>query len=106
MGRTELSVVEKTRALTLLEQGMSVISIVADLKVSRKAIYNLMKAAASLPPGTVPPRREEGSAIRRGKCYQILPYQPQTSTKIILHFRKTSHSVPTAKEPENACLMC
>nr|XP_053629089.1 uncharacterized protein LOC128686274 [Cherax quadricarinatus] len=46
-----------TRALTLLEHGMSVISIATDLKVTRMAIYNLKKAAASLPPGTVPPRK-------------------------------------------------
>lgn len=51
MGQTKLSVAEKTRALTLLEQGVSVIRIAADLKVTSMAIYNLGKAAAaSVPP--------------------------------------------------------
>lgn len=38
MGQTKLSIVEKTCALTLLEQGMSVICIAADLKATRMVI--------------------------------------------------------------------
>lgn len=60
MGRKKLQIEEKTRALTLLEQGMSVIRVAADLKVSRQAIYDLKRAAVSLPNG-VAPKRKVGS---------------------------------------------
>ena len=55
---------EKTRAITLLEQGWSVIRVAVDLKVTRRVVYNLKKAAASVPPGTIPPRKK-GSGARR-----------------------------------------
>ena len=44
---------EKTQVLTLLEQGMSVICMATDLKVTRMAIYTFMKGAAAALPGTL-----------------------------------------------------
>ena len=57
MGRKKLSEIEKAQALTKVEQGVSVIKIVANLKVSRQAAYNLIKAAKNLPKGTVPKQK-------------------------------------------------
>lgn len=56
---------EKARALALLEQGMSVIRVAADVQVTRMAIYSLKKAAAAHPPGTVPPRKPGSGAPRK-----------------------------------------
>ena len=65
MGRTKLSMLEKSRAIALLDQGMSVIRVAADLKVSRQAIYRVREAAATLPPGTTPPRKPGSGAPRK-----------------------------------------
>lgn len=65
MGRLKLTIGEKTRALTLLEQGMSVIRVAEVLKVTRTSVYNLKKAAAAVPPGTTPPRKEGSGAPRK-----------------------------------------
>ena len=43
---------EKTQALTLLQQGISVICVDVDLKVTRMAIYNLIKVAVMALPST------------------------------------------------------
>ncbi|MPC99217.1 hypothetical protein E2C01_094617 [Portunus trituberculatus] len=56
---------EKTRTLTLLEQGMSFICVADDLKVTRRAIYNLKHEAATLPPGTIPSRKMGSGAPRK-----------------------------------------
>ena len=60
MGRKKLQIDETTRALTFLEQGMSVIRVAADLKVSKQEIYDLKRAAVSLPNG-VTQKRKVGS---------------------------------------------
>ncbi|KAK4329007.1 hypothetical protein Pmani_000608 [Petrolisthes manimaculis] len=65
MGRNKLTNEEKTRALTLLKEGASVICVAAEVNVKRTAIYNLKKAAAPLPPGTVPPRKPGSGAPRK-----------------------------------------
>ena len=57
MGRKKLSMVEKTKALPLLEQGISVVCVAAELKVSRQAIYDLKKAAATVSEGAIPSRK-------------------------------------------------
>ena len=57
MGRKKLSIEEKTRILTLLEEGIPVSRISMDLHVSRQAIYDLKRVAAQQPPGTTPPRK-------------------------------------------------
>ena len=49
-----LSMVEKTEVLALLGQGISVICVPAELKVSRQAIYDLKKATATVSEGTTP----------------------------------------------------
>ena len=58
MGRKKLNMVEKTTALTLLGQGTSAISVAAELKVSRQAIYDFKKAAAT-------PSHKPGSGRKR-----------------------------------------
>ncbi|KAG0709110.1 hypothetical protein GWK47_023925 [Chionoecetes opilio] len=64
MSRKKLSMEEKTRALTLLEQGMSSICVAAEMKVSRQAIYLLKRSAAILQP-SMTPKRNEGSGGKR-----------------------------------------
>ena len=56
---------EKSRALTLLEQGKSFIDVAADLGTSRNTIYRLKRAAELLPPGTIPKRKEGTGAARK-----------------------------------------
>ena len=65
MGRNKLTMEEKSRALTLLEQGWSVIRVAADLKVTRRVIYNMKQAASGVPPGTTPPRKKGSGAPRK-----------------------------------------
>ena len=55
MGRKLLSIVEITKALTLLGQGISILCLAAELKVSRQAIYDLKKAATTILEGVTPP---------------------------------------------------
>ena len=57
MGRIKLSEIEKAQALTKLEHSVPVTEIAADLKVSRQAIYKLMKAAKGLPKSTAPKQK-------------------------------------------------
>ena len=57
MGRKKLLIEEPTRVLTMLENGITVIRLAANLHVSRQAIYDQTRAAARLPPGTTPPRK-------------------------------------------------
>ncbi|KAK8743380.1 hypothetical protein OTU49_001411 [Cherax quadricarinatus] len=119
MRRPKLLIVEKTRALTLLKQGMSVISVATDLKVTRMAIYNFKKAAASLPPGTIPPRKVKSGALKKTSlrtdmilkrsvirsCHNSRRPQEKASCTSESP-RSVNHSAPTAKGPENACSMC
>ena len=56
--------IEKTRALTLLGEGVSVIRVATELKTSRQAIYDLKKAATTVPEGTTSPRKP-GSGRKR-----------------------------------------
>ena len=60
MGRKKLQIEKKSRVLTLLEKGELVIAVVRYIGVSREAIYQLKKSAASLSPGMVP-KRKSGS---------------------------------------------
>ena len=64
MGRTKLTVEEKIRALTLLEEGVPMTHIANHLKVTRRTVYKLKYAAAGLPSGTIP-RRKEGTGGQR-----------------------------------------
>ena len=57
MGRKKLTMEEKARALALIEQGMPVKHVAAELNVSRVSLFKLKKSAASLPTGTLPPRK-------------------------------------------------
>lgn len=53
----KLTVEEKTRILTLIDQGRPINNISQEMGVSRQAIFRLRKAAAQLSPGAVPPRK-------------------------------------------------
>ena len=58
MGRKQLSDIEKSRALTLLEGKMSVANVAAEMKAPRQAIYDLQKAAG--PASRCSTEEEEG----------------------------------------------
>ena len=64
MGRKKLTDIEKAQALTKIGLGVSVIKTAAELKVSRQAVYTLLKSAKGLPEGTVP-KRKVGSGRKR-----------------------------------------
>ena len=51
MGRKKLTDIEKAQALTKIGLGVSVIKTAAELKVSRQAVYTLLKSAKGLPEG-------------------------------------------------------
>ncbi|KAL7645191.1 UNVERIFIED_CONTAM: hypothetical protein RMT77_003576 [Armadillidium vulgare] len=63
MGRKKLSIEEKTRCLTLLEEGKSVIDVATDMKVSRQSIYNLKTQGLSS--RNVPPRKPGSGGKRK-----------------------------------------
>jgi len=56
---------EKSRALTLLEKGDSVIAVAGDVGVSREAIYQLIRLAALLPHVMVPKRTSGPGAPKK-----------------------------------------
>jgi len=54
MGRKKMQMEKKSRALTLLEKGDSVITVANGIGISKEAIYQLKRSAASLSSGMVP----------------------------------------------------
>ena len=54
MGRKKLSEIEKAQALIKIKLGVPVMKNAVELNVSKQTIYTLIKAAKSLPDGTVP----------------------------------------------------
>ena len=65
MGRKKLQMEEKSRVLTLLEKGELAIAVARDIGVSREAIYQLKRSAASLSPGIVPKRKSSSGAPKK-----------------------------------------
>ena len=65
MGGKKLSEIEKAQALTKVEHGVPVTEIAADLKISRQAVYKMMKAARGLPKDTVPKRKISSGRKRK-----------------------------------------
>ena len=65
MGRKKLQMEEKSHALTLLKKGESVIAVARDIGVSRKAIYQLKRSAASLSPCMVPKQKSGSGAPKK-----------------------------------------
>ena len=61
----KLSCEEKTRCLTLLGEGRSVIHVSTIMKISRQAVYNLKRAAKSVSPGMIPSRKPGSGAKRK-----------------------------------------
>ena len=65
VGRKKLQMEEKSRALTLLEKGESVIAVARDIEVSREAIYQLKRSAESLSPGMVSKQKSGSGAPKK-----------------------------------------
>ena len=57
MGREKLSIEEKTRVLTMLENGVPVIRVAANLHVSRQAIYDQNGRQQGFHLARTPPRK-------------------------------------------------
>ena len=57
-----MQMTEKSRALTLLEKGGSVIAATREIEVSREAIYQSKESAALLPPWMVLKRKSASGA--------------------------------------------
>ena len=65
MDRKKLQMEEKSHALTLFEKGESVIAVAIDIGISRGAIYQLKRSAASLSPGMVLKRKSGSGAAKK-----------------------------------------
>ena len=63
MGQTKLTIEENIQVLTLLEEGISIIHVAMDLKVTRLEIYSLIKPAAVALLSTIP--QQKGSKESR-----------------------------------------
>ena len=91
MGRKKLSDAEKAQAFTKVEDSVPVTKIAANLKVSRQAVYKMMKAARGLPKGTVP-KRKIGSGRKRktsGRTDRLLKQEVLASLSIMAaNFKK------------------
>lgn len=87
---------EKTCALTLLDQGMSVMRVAAHLQVIRMTMYSLKKAAAALPPGTALPRVPGSGTTKKTstRTDKILRREVTSDPSIIVDGlkKKTSYS--------------
>ena len=97
MTKSQLSLTQKSRALALLEQGMCVIRVAAELQVARMTIYRLKKAGGALPPGTTP-RRKEGSGRPRKtspRTDQILKREVMSNPSITALEIKEKHPEPS-----------
>ena len=81
------------QGLTKVEHGVPVTKIAADLKVSRQVVYQLMKAARTLPKGTVP-KRKIGSERKRktsGGTDRLLKQEVLASPSIAVANLKKKH---------------
>jgi len=93
---------EKSRALTLLEKGDSVIAVARDIGVSREAIYQLKRLAALLPHGMVP-KRKSGSGVpkktlpRTDKLlkHEVTSYPSITAVELKSKHTELLHNVST-----------
>ncbi|MPC43616.1 hypothetical protein E2C01_037266 [Portunus trituberculatus] len=65
MGRKKLNMEEKTRALTLMEQGIPGKRVAKELRVNRRSIYRLKMEADKLGPNTTPPRKPGSGGKRK-----------------------------------------
>ena len=91
MGQKKLQMENKSRDLTLLERGESVIAVARDIGVSREAIHQSKRSAASLSSGMVP-KRKSGS----GKAKKTSPRTDKLLKREVL-----SHSSISAVELKN-----
>ena len=56
---------EKSRTLTLLKEGDSIIAVARDIRVLRETIYRLKRSAAFLSPGMIPKRKSGSGAPKK-----------------------------------------
>ena len=93
MGRKKLTMEEKTRALTLLEQGMPGKRVAMELGVNRRSIYRLKMEAAKLPPNTTPPRKQGSGGKKKtsAKTDCILKCEVRKNPSITAAQLKSSH---------------
>ena len=82
---------EKSRALTLLQEGDYVIAVARDIGISKEVIYQLKKSAALLPPGMIPKRKSGSDA----------PKKTSPRTDKLLKREVTSYPFITAVELKN-----
>ena len=94
MVKSHLSLVQKSRALTLLEQGMCVIRVAAELQVARMTIYRLKRASSALPLGTTPCRKKGSGRPRKTspRTDQLLKREVMSNPRITALEIKEKHS--------------
>ena len=79
------------RFFTLLQEGNSVIAVARDIRISRKAVFQIKRSAALLPPGMIP-KRKSGSGA---------PEKTSPKTDKLLKHEETSYPSTTAVELKN-----
>ena len=72
MVKNQLSIEQKSRALTLLEEGASVIREAAELGVTRMTIYRLKKAGDTHPSGTTPQLKKSSGRPKKTSSHTDL----------------------------------
>ena len=92
MGRTKLTMEEKTRALTLMEQGVPVKHVAANLNVSRVSLFKLKKAATTPHPSTaLPCKPGSGGKKTTGRTDKILVREVKQDPSITVAELKKNH---------------
>ena len=91
-----MQMAEKSRALTLLQKGHSVIAVARDIGVLREAIYQLKRSATLLPPRMIM-KRKLGSGA---------PKKTSPKTDKILKRERTSYSSTTTVEFKKTSTQC
>ena len=96
MGRKKLLIEETTRVLTMLENGIPVICLAANLHVSRQAIYDQL-VAAKLPSGTTTPRKVVTGAKKKTTTrtdalirHEVMMYPSVTAASLKKNMHKFS----------------
>ena len=93
---------EKSRALTLLQKGDSVIAEARNVGVSRETIYQLKRLAALLPPGMIPKRKSGFGKSKKTlprtdklKKREVTSYPSITSVELKNKHHELLHNVST-----------
>ena len=97
MGRKKILIEEKTRVLTMLENGVPVIRLAVNLHVSRQAIFGPKRATARLPPGTTPLRKVVTGAKKNitARTYALIRHEVMMYPSVIAaSLKKTCTNSP------------